>query len=994
MGYSNDERKEAVKGLVQGTLSFPRDKLGPKDSTASYEEVAELARSAFLYDPDSIYYAISLAAGELNRIAKGELATIDELLDAMDDLSQPNKPIETITPLVDARVALNAIDGALSRNGVVGTREISRYESSMNLMKRELGKTTKMTYVPRGSSQAVTDVVRPGPEASAETALKFKDLKTKHTSTKGRARQLLQSFSEYVAVDLASKVGSRQISRASDQLQELHTELNALGPYDRTAVARQSLLKVLANQAVVKGLVNRLISGEPKLTQKVAGTQKYRMTASGEGTAPYVEGTVSAPWKLIENDSDWVGLNLNGSYQDIELFTGGVSDAKGAARAELLGTAEGDFSIQGDLDTPWPLRSAAGPFDTAANGATFHIWVDGVHYEKLLTSGAAVTSTTLANDINNSSNWTPSQPEITASDQSGKLQIAYNVTSPPNLYARRSMEIGKGFDYIQDLWPWDGAVGGTPTLITGFRSTGWDANDKLWIKVNDDPSYVEVDLPTTGSWPNYPVSSSDVASAITSAAVSAGEDFTGYSSGDFVGVRSGVYGEGSIITIKSEGLRASGGRTGHGYPSYNGMKALGFSEGQEIRRKDVGGQAVINILNNNSWFKGKARATLVRSQLLSVGRGARSSDTVLTVPVDSDPTGTWPVFGELKLVITGGDNSGIYQLTGYSWVAGTLTLNLSRRLRDSTSGLLHQVKVYREVLKITSSDASTTGRVQMADPADSARSVLGLDNTDHRSTIGSVFVEYNDSVIGWKAFDLRSRKLKVTDKIVKENGDSISEISAVGNVESGIIGVSPEVASTLSTVSTGFSIISVAQETYESFEDALTSWVSDSSFEDSLTSIDKKLSPLLLIHPTKDRVDQAYNLVSSLKSEIEALISICSDFSVAKIKGIDRSIRSFADRGHDRARDLLLEGEVTKFFNTTAQTASYSGYFVSKTAEAVVQDLNESNLAKARYDADLVRYAGSYVEDVDPQYDFSDFEDELQEPQIEEHWQGIDEGVG
>ena len=105
-------------------------------------------------------------------------------------------------------------------------------------------------------------------------------------------------------------------------------------------------------------------------------------------------------------------------------------------------------------------------------------------------------------------------------------------------------------------------------------------------------------------------------------------------------------------------------------------------------------------------------------------------------------------------------------------------------------------------------------------------------------------------------------------------------------------------------------------------------------------------------------------------------------------------MKSFAERGHDIARDLLLEGELSKFFSTTAQTASYSGYFVSKTAEAVVQDLNESNLAKARYDADLVRYAGSYVEDVDPQYDFSDFEDELQEIQIEDHWRGIDEGEG
>lgn len=981
MGFSSEERKAAVEGLVQGTLSFPRDKLGPRDTSTAYAEIAELARTVFLYDPDAIYYAMGLAARELKRVALSELTVIDDLLDAVDDLSQPNKPIRTISPLVDARIALNAIDGALSRNGSVGSREVSRYNSAMASIRAELGRTTKMTYVPRGASQAVRDVVRPSSEAAAESAQQFGLLKTRHQATMNRARQLTESLTEFLSVDLAGQVGSRQIARASAKLQSVYDTLEPLTADARTAVARQTLLDVLANQAVVKGLVDRLVPGEYKLQQSAAGAQLYRITAYGSGTAPSLEGTISAPWPLRNAASDELGLNLNGASQTIDLLPGGVSDVPGVVQAEVVGQKQGDFAINGDLATPWPLRSAAGPFDTSTE-TTFHVWVDGVHYEKDVTSGASTPASTLVSDLTAAANWAPSKPELIFSDQGGKLQIAYNVSSPPTAYADRSMEVTQGFNYISDLWPWDGAIGATPTLIAGERSTGWDANDQLIVKANDDPDDVPIDLPTTGTWPDYLVSAADVATAITSDAVAAGESFTGDGTGGFITVRSGLYGEGSIVTILSDGRDT---------PSHRGMTTLGFYEGQELREHDVNGQAVINLLNNNSWFSARARASLVRRLYLSTGRAARSTDTQMTLPVAEDPTGDWPAAGELKMAITGGDNSGVYSLSSYSWSSGTLTLNLARRLRDYTSGLLHQVKLYGETLKITSIDSSTTGRVQASG---TARTSLGLSTDDLRSTVSSVLIETNDSVLGWKALDTRSRKLRASDKLFLEDGTEVTAISGLGSQASGVVGVSPDVAATFGTAASGFFIASTAQIDHAAFDDALEAWIAATSFSDDLSSIDRKLSPLLLINPTKNRVDNAYTLISDLKTEMEALITLCEGFTVTRIKGVDRVVRSMSERGHDRARDLLLEGSISDFFATTSLDSSYGAYFIAKAADVVVEDLNQSNLAKARHDADVVRYAGSYVEDIDPQFDFSDFEEELPEMQIEDHWQGIDEDVG
>jgi hypothetical protein len=59
VGYSSDERDAAVSGLVQGTLSFPTDRLGVRNQATPFEEVKELANSALLYDPDAVFYIIN-----------------------------------------------------------------------------------------------------------------------------------------------------------------------------------------------------------------------------------------------------------------------------------------------------------------------------------------------------------------------------------------------------------------------------------------------------------------------------------------------------------------------------------------------------------------------------------------------------------------------------------------------------------------------------------------------------------------------------------------------------------------------------------------------------------------------------------------------------------------------------------------------------------------------------------------------------------------------
>ncbi|MHA2334292.1 MAG: hypothetical protein ACXAEU_19850 [Candidatus Hodarchaeales archaeon] len=969
MSYTDEEKKESVQGLVQGTLSFPTDKLGNRNVVVSFNEIMELIRSIFVYDSDAIYYVIKLVSDDLGFLIRNELRTIDKLLDSVDDLSMPSKPINDVTSLADAKSALNEIDGALQRNGVIGVGESAKYNAFMDTIKNDLGRTTKMTYIPRGSSQAIKDIVRAASEAIVESRTNFTSLLEEHSSTIARVEQLLVSFDEFMAENIAGMVGSRQVARASSELQTLHTELDSMEPEERTSIARQSLLRVLANQAVIKGLVNRLLPGESKIAQLSYGTVTYRVSAYGEGTAPYIEGTECAPWKIRNSNNDVFGATINGTSITVDLLS------EGAAQAELTGTNDGDFAIASSLSVPYPFQSTIGPFDIVAPANLFHIWVNGTHYEKRTITGVGITAASLAADLSSAADWVPSKPSLVFSDVSSCLKIVYG-TGPgsPVLYSNRSMRIGQGVDDLGVLRSWYVA---TPTLELSDSSSGWDGNDELKVQANDATTSTTVSLPT-GSWPDYSVTAASVASAIS------GSGFIGDVSGDKVVVRSTEYGEGSIVTIRSSGT---------GTDSHRGAITLGFTQDQEVRESDITGQTVVDALNNDATFRAEATASLVKRFLLT-NSYATGSGSDIVISADEDPTAQWPSAASIKVSVSYGvgDVVGIYQLTGYSHSAGNLTLALDRNMRAAGTNMI--VSVYSDVLKVKSTDTTTSGTVSITDPANSARTILGLASGSLESTVGKLLFEFNDLVLGWKALDLQPFRLKVGDKLINSAGTELTELAALGEIADGIVSIAPEVDASFALSSAGFFVESAAKMAYETFILDVQSWLSNAVFKDGLDRIDTMLAPLFLKQPTKNSVDRVYIEVSSLKTEIENLEQVCSDFLVNKLAGVDRALKLMNERGHNRARDLLLEGKISEFFSLTPQNSSYSGDFLTKAAEVVVEDLNESKTAKAKYDADIIRYAGSSLDDVDPNYNFLDIEEDLPEVLMEESWAGIDEDVG
>jgi len=995
VSYSSDEKSAAVGSLVQGTLSFQQDSLGPLDTATEFTEIMEIVYSVLLYDPDVVFYLIYLARNGIKQIINAEDALCDDLLDAIDDLAMPNRPVNDVSSIASARNSLQAMDSSLSRSGSLAGSEYRRYQQALTRAKRELSRTVKMTFVPRGSTAPVTDIVRPSGEAKVDVSTSFASLKDEHTRLLSSVGSIQSALSEFTSGKLSSRVGQRQVLRAFSQLDDLYEVLEGLTGEERILQARQALLTLLANESVVKALATLPIPGTAKFSQLVSSDPLYRLTAHGEGTAPVATGTISAPYPLYDSaallPTNLLSFSdLNGSPLVADLFpVSSPSYHSGIKAATVMGSVAGDFAIGPDLVVPWPLVSKVGDFTIAAGTEMFHIAVDGTHYECELNTGTR-TGAQIQTDLDNVAMWTDSiRPEITVTvTGANEVSIAYSVVSPPTSYAQRSMVVTNGFSYASGLAPWySGDGGSTPAT----RSTGWDGNSEIWIKANDDPAFVAVDLPE-GDWPDYLVPAGPVGTVDTVAYAiddAGGAGFTASTSGDRVSITSELDGEGSIITILGDVA---------GTPSARCLSTIGLTRHQESREADVSGAALVNMLNNDSTFSVDAVARMLRQDVLNSGRAVRDSDTVLSIPVTADPTGDWPAFAELKVNVASGDNRGAYQLAGYAWNSGasSVELTLSRRLRDNTADLMHTVVVYHEVLEITSLDAGLTGVVELDHPTDSARDLLGLDGITHTAMVNELELEYRDPVYGWRALDVSRLHIRVGDLVLDGISAEQATITSTAQLGDGVLVVSPSLDPSFALSVEGFSIQSGAFVMYQTFIDTLDLWVAGTlpPFGEDLSWIDRALGPILLVTPSRDRVNTAYTRVSMLKSKLADLTTILDAFFVSAIAAADSALQALLEHGFDRARQMLITGEFTTFFAATAGNASFSKAFQAAANEFVVQDVNRGSRAKARFDSEFVRLRQSWEEDKHPDYDFSDFEEEPPEDTMIDYYHGVNEREG
>jgi len=944
MTFSQSEKEAAL-------LEFARSDPLSGGSTA---RSLELTRAVLVQEPDAIFTILRLTTAKLLTTIEVMLDLLDELTDTATDLAAKPQELNDISSLLTSASLARSVDSSISSRGVVGRGQGTRLSTS--LRKSALDLTEGLRSNTRLSSSY--------DEARGTASGHIRTLRSQLTALLDTASNVSNAVATLNGSSVRSRLAEDRVHRIRLGVEDLADQMESLEPVDRSVLAKPSSLRLLAADVELQDVLRELSSGEPRLVQPVASPATYKLDAAGSGDAPSVQGTVSAPWP-IEVGSEDLTINVNGaSTGPIDLLDG----TAGILAAELIGSVHEDDSVPGstgfpimtDITTPPTIESAGGPFVITLNvDDQLYIKVDSTTFVVTLTAGTPRTATQIATDITTAIGGDP----VTATAVSGRVQLSYTNSSPPASFSARRLEVitsQGGYNPKDDATPLGNGVTtfwrlASGPLTLGTRSVGWLANHLLRLQVNDDPNVVQVSLPT-GLWPDYLVQLGDdvtpgtIVYTIDQALSAASENATAEDDSGYLRIYSTDEGEGSIITIRSNGTDSDSGR---------GATTLGFGRDQEDRKSDVEATIVVAALKKNATLIAGATPTNERTDYFE-GSGEITVDDEIEVEVAEDPTGGWPSASRLKMTVNAPNAYGTYQVSGYSWSAGTLTLETSRRLRDPLTTTCW-VNVYSSFLKIESNDATTSGLLQMSG---TPTTTLGLSTSLVRAVVRQFLVSENDPIIGWVTKNLLGDNIRARDIIRTASGSGIDLITAVDE-ENGLLDLLTGVPGNYTVSTTGFTIFSASALSYATLVDGIEVWTATEPSE--LLNDVAGAFARLYVAKSRDAASNARTRITIFKTSIESIQAYLASYSPQELSVVINALNSLTENGQDRARALLIDDDIEGFVDIVGDGSTIEA--LREAASAVsYRDLG------AQRDNRQSRLKAVWVDAVDPRNVYPDFE--------------------
>ena len=142
---------------------------------------------------------------------------------------------------------------------------------------------------------------------------------------------------------------------------------------------------------------------------------------------------------------------------------------------------------------------------------------------------------------------------------------------------------------------------------------------------------------------------------------------------------------------------------------------------------------------------------------------------------------------------------------------------------------------------------------------------------------------------------------------------------------------------------------------FSQVQSALNAWLANSVNQPLFfENFNRLINPLLYnTNPTASQVGAAQAALNSLYAYLlaaqataqgapasQALDAIVQTYTVEAVPQVDALIRSFVEKGSDRATDLLLSGDFATFFSLTLDGSSYSGAFQESMRAVAMNDLS------------------------------------------------------
>jgi hypothetical protein len=368
-GYTDSEIEGAVEQFVKSSVTVEKDPLGPIDADSNFSEVVQLISSTLIFDPNAIFYLIYLASNKLNKDVEAAIEQVEDIEQAIQEVSHRTKEVTRTSLLGDAAAALLDVDRILVDKEVISSQSFSRYTSSLE-------KFTEASLEPNIKSEG--EIIRPPQKARSAAITTLTALDEGWEDILGRAEQLGEVLDEFNSLDLAVNVIQDSIRTARTDIQNLRDTFEDAGTTkdEKIAETRDAYLRLTSGKAVLTNLTTITDPSDPRLTSTGTLRGKAVLPAGSLGELEVAEllCTRSAPWDVEAGSSDALLIK---------------EDSAGSFTTYTLTPPSRPSLTSGEAQT----------YDITS-GQDDRMEIDGLSPTIQLTAGAGRTAAQIATDIN------------------------------------------------------------------------------------------------------------------------------------------------------------------------------------------------------------------------------------------------------------------------------------------------------------------------------------------------------------------------------------------------------------------------------------------------------------------------------------------------------------------------------------------------------------------------------------------------------------------
>jgi hypothetical protein len=318
--YSQDDRLNELSQLLRGRVE-PTKEGGVVDPAAIHAQIMEIARTVFLLNPGALFYLARLVRNSMLFNLKQEIAVLEDMLLAIDDLVHVPSAgqISQVSQddLSNAQTALLALEFAGS---VKGRPELLRYQ---RIMDKFVGQFRPNIVDAQGN------FILPRGEARQVLRENLESLKYLHAVLLQILDGMIGLVEEFNDLDIPTLVSQTALINVRKQLLSLQNSIEESTEEQLISDSRLIVLRSLASKVVVALLAqfNQINLTTPKLTSDNTGAASdpnapigpFLAKAAGEGTSASVI-TSPGPWRLDELSSSLISLKIDdGLVQTIDL---------------------------------------------------------------------------------------------------------------------------------------------------------------------------------------------------------------------------------------------------------------------------------------------------------------------------------------------------------------------------------------------------------------------------------------------------------------------------------------------------------------------------------------------------------------------------------------------------------------------------------------------------------------------------------------------------